>query len=105
MPGNQICWILSDQYQDPDKAREQKFRNSEWTPEMNEAMINEFRDRVCPLGGTMGDLIDDTPKELISKVFIEEKMFKTWFHGRTVLLGDGISFLLFFVDETIVCYR
>lgn len=61
-------------------------------------MINEFRDRVCPLGGTMGDLIDDTPKDLISKVFIEEKMFKTWFHGRTVLLGDGtlLSSLFFF---------
>ncbi|KAK5807797.1 hypothetical protein F5H01DRAFT_352610 [Linnemannia elongata] len=94
VPGDQICWILSDQYQDPDKAKQEKFRNSEWTPELNEAMLNEFRDRVCPLGGTMGDLIDDTPKDLISKVFIEEKMFKTWFHGRTVLLGDACHKML-----------
>lgn len=37
----------------------------------------------------MGEIMDDTPKELISKVFLEEKVFKTWYHGRTVLIGDG----------------
>ncbi|KAF9309489.1 hypothetical protein BG003_009704 [Podila horticola] len=36
----------------------------------------------------MGDLIDRTPKELISKVMLEEKLFETWFGGRVVLLGD-----------------
>ncbi|KAF9093046.1 hypothetical protein BGX27_001680, partial [Mortierella sp. AM989] len=25
----------------------------------------------------------------ISKIFLEEKMFKTWYHGKTVLLGDA----------------
>ncbi|KAI1293403.1 hypothetical protein EDD11_008426 [Mortierella claussenii] len=30
-----------------------------------------------------------TPKDLISKVYVEEKMFETWYHGRTVLIGDG----------------
>lgn len=42
---------------------------------------------------TMGDLIDRTPKELISKVMLEEKLFETWFGGRVVLLGDGMSLL------------
>lgn len=37
----------------------------------------------------MRDLFDFTPKELISKVVIEEKVFETWFDGRTVLLGDA----------------
>ncbi|KAI1317163.1 hypothetical protein EDD11_008954 [Mortierella claussenii] len=45
--------------------------------------------KVSPWGGSMGDIIQDTPKELISKVFLEEKMFITWHHGRTVLIGDG----------------
>ncbi|KAG0276347.1 hypothetical protein BGZ95_007674 [Linnemannia exigua] len=88
VPG-QICWLLIDQYEDAEEAKKQKFRNSEWTPETNETMIKEFYDQPCPYGGKMGDLIDATPKELISKVYVEEKMFKTWFHGRTVLLGDG----------------
>ncbi|KAF9307779.1 hypothetical protein BG003_000217 [Podila horticola] len=37
----------------------------------------------------MGDLIDKTPKHLISKVMLEEKIFSTWHGGRTVLLGDA----------------
>jgi hypothetical protein len=43
------------------------------------------------LGGkkTLGDLIDKTPRDNISKVFLEEKLFETWFYGRAVLIGDG----------------
>lgn len=37
----------------------------------------------------MGDLIDKTPKELISKVMLEEKLLDSWY-GRTALLGDGM---------------
>jgi len=52
-------------------------------------MINDFHHRVNPFGGTMGEIIDATPPELISKVFLEHKMFKTWYHGRSVLIGDS----------------
>ncbi|KAF9082625.1 hypothetical protein BGX27_004443, partial [Mortierella sp. AM989] len=38
----------------------------------------------------MGDLIADTPKDCISKAFLEEKVFQTWYHGRTVLVGDAV---------------
>lgn len=70
------------------------FRNSEWGPEAAEQMCKEVRDFPIP-GGinnnlTLGDLIDKTPQDLISKVMLEEKVFDTWFHGRTVLLGDGM---------------
>lgn len=40
-------------------------------------------------GLTLGDLIDRTPKHLISKVMLEEKEISTWHGGRPVLLGDG----------------
>ncbi|KAF8958828.1 hypothetical protein BGZ46_001879 [Entomortierella lignicola] len=50
---------------------------------------DSYKDFPCHLGGTMGDLFDATPKHLISKVFLEEKLFKTWHHGRSVLLGDA----------------
>ncbi|KAG0354059.1 hypothetical protein BGZ54_001869 [Gamsiella multidivaricata] len=85
---NQICWILSTQLS-PSDAKEQQFRNSEWGPEANEAMIRKYRDFLCPWGGTMGDIFDATVDSLTSKVFLEEKAFKTWYHSRTVLLGDG----------------
>jgi len=65
------------------------FRTSEWGPEAAEAMCNEVRDFPFPHGVTVGDYIDRTPKELISKVMLEEKLFETWHGGRTVLLGDA----------------
>lgn len=68
-------------------------RNSEWGPEAAEAMCKEVRHLRVPHGKdgkdwTIGDIIDQTPKELISKVMLEEKLFSTWYGGRTVLLGD-----------------
>ncbi|CAO3566512.1 unnamed protein product [Mortierella alpina] len=94
VPGNQICWALIYQFKNVAESKEQLFRNSEWGPEANETMIKQFYDLPCPYGGVMGDLIDATPKELVSKVFVEEKMFKTWFYGRTVLIGDACHKML-----------
>ncbi|KAG0068341.1 hypothetical protein BGZ92_004906 [Podila epicladia] len=69
-------------------------RNSEWGPEAAESMCKDVRHLKVPGGKdgkdwTMGDIIDLTPKDLITKVMLEEKLFKTWYGGRTVLLGDA----------------
>ncbi|KAF9200928.1 hypothetical protein BGZ49_008840 [Haplosporangium sp. Z 27] len=85
---NQICWGIQVQLS-ASNANEQRFQNSEWGPESIEAMMKEYEDYPFPYGGTMKDMFDATPKELISKVFLEEKIFKTWHHGRTVLIGDA----------------
>ncbi|KAG0333139.1 hypothetical protein BG000_009438 [Podila horticola] len=75
-----------------------KFCNSEWGPEATEAMCNEVRAYKVPGKDgkdgkvlTLGDYIDRTPKELIVKVMLEEKVFDTWYCNRTVLLGDVFS--------------
>jgi len=69
------------------------YSNAEWGSEAAVAMCNEVRDFVIPNGPTdtltLGVLIDKTDKDLISKVMLEEKVFKTWYSGRIVLLGDG----------------
>lgn len=56
-------------------------------------MCAEVRDFPIISGGnkitTVGDLIDLTPKDLISKVMLEEKVFETWYHKRVALIGDG----------------
>ena len=88
VPDNQICWGLASKLTDSE-ARELLFRNSEWGPEAIESMLKEFEDKPCPWGGTMGELMRQTDPERISKVFLEEKIFKTWYDGRTVLVGDG----------------
>jgi hypothetical protein len=55
-------------------------------------MCNDIRDFPI-VGGdgtlTLGDLIDKTPKDQMAKVMLEEKIFDTWHHCRTVLVGDG----------------
>ena len=83
------------------------FRNSEWGPEAAEAMCKEVRHLRVPGGKdgkdwTVGDIIDLTPKELISKVMLEEKLFSTWYGGRTVLLGDGKFFELVLCNAFVV---
>ncbi|KAI7816454.1 hypothetical protein BC939DRAFT_469098, partial [Gamsiella multidivaricata] len=93
VPGNQICFMLSYQLSAAE-AKDHAFRNSEWGPEANDAMLKEFYEEPCPWGGKMGDIFDATPKELISKVFLEEKLFKTWYHSRTVLIGDACHKML-----------
>ncbi|KAF9400186.1 hypothetical protein BGX21_004831 [Mortierella sp. AD011] len=87
-PDNQICWGV--QLQLPgNKANDQHFRNSEWGPESIDSMLKQFQDFPCGFGGTMKDIFDATPKGSICKVFLEEKVFQTWYHGRSVLIGDA----------------
>ncbi|KAG0013312.1 hypothetical protein BGZ80_011157 [Entomortierella chlamydospora] len=92
-PENQICWGIQLQLPE-EKAREQKVRSSEWGSESVEVMIKQFQDLPCAFGGTMKEIFDATPRDLMSKVFLEEKVFQTWYHGRTVLIGDACHKLL-----------
>jgi len=86
VPDRKICWSV--QLQLGSQLTEQMFKNSEWMPESNEKMIQEIYDFRTPYG-VLGKLIDATPKERISKVALEDKLFETWHHGRCVLIGDG----------------
>jgi hypothetical protein len=73
--------------------------NAEWGPNAAHAMIEKTRDFPISFGDgkrTLGDLYDQTPIELISKVMLEEKIFETWSSGRVVLLGDGMFCLFLF---------
>lgn len=94
VPGNRICWNAILQLSTVKEASEHKFKNSEWGPETSEPMIKEVRDFLIPFGGTLGELIDATPRDNISRVFLEDKLFETWHYGRTVLVGDACHKLL-----------
>ncbi|KAF9302672.1 hypothetical protein BGZ74_005017 [Mortierella antarctica] len=70
------------------------YGNAEWGPEAADQMCKEVYDLPFKGGSgnqTLGHLIDLTPKELISKVSFDEKVFDCWYSGRTVLLGDSKS--------------
>ncbi|KAF9410568.1 hypothetical protein BGZ76_005500, partial [Entomortierella beljakovae] len=88
IPDDQICWSLWVRL---DSATATKLRNSddpEVAPEDSESIEEWFKNIPCPYGGSMGELIDSTTEDAKSKVYTEEKLFHTWYHGRTVLLGD-----------------
>ncbi|KAF9207695.1 hypothetical protein BGZ49_010729 [Haplosporangium sp. Z 27] len=84
-----ICWMVLEFLDGESTKKHDNFRSSEWGPEAAEAMCKEIRDVPAVRGLKMGDLIDASPKEVICKVVLEEKLFETWTHGRTVLIGDA----------------
>ncbi|KAF9308745.1 hypothetical protein BG003_010679 [Podila horticola] len=91
---NTLCWMVFE-FLDQETSRDEDSHDySEWGPGAAEAMCNQVRDFKVPGGKdgkqlTIGDLIDRTPKDHISKVTLEEKLYETWSSGRTVLLGDA----------------
>ncbi|KAG9071629.1 hypothetical protein KI688_005842 [Linnemannia hyalina] len=103
----QVVSVLSDgrPFTTTSKAAlEQRFRNnenSEWGAIPAQTMCEETKDFPIPSltgevdengvvkMGRMGDIYALTPKEFVSKVMREEKVFETWYDGRVVLLGDA----------------
>ncbi|KAF9280585.1 hypothetical protein BGZ68_007130 [Mortierella alpina] len=94
VPGNRICWSVVSQLGSLTQSDDHRFRNSEWGPGSNDEMIKDVMDFLVPFGCTMSDLIDATPRDKISRVFLEDKLFETWYSGRTVLIGDAAHTLL-----------
>ncbi|KAF9927653.1 hypothetical protein FBU30_002992 [Linnemannia zychae] len=95
---NTICWSCIKYVEEFKGSTDNKGGDSnidqEWGPGAAETMCNDVRDFPVVSGNeshpwTLGDLIDHTPKDLISKVKLEEIVFETWFGGRTVLMGDA----------------
>ncbi|KAF9918209.1 hypothetical protein BX616_009927 [Lobosporangium transversale] len=94
VPGNRICWGMTVQLDTSKSIEGTMFKNEEWGPKANESMIEEIRNFPSHFGGAIGDLIDATPSNMISRVFLEEKLFETWYHERTVLIGDACHKML-----------
>ncbi|KAF9356662.1 hypothetical protein BGX26_004935 [Mortierella sp. AD094] len=84
-----ICWMLLEFLNQETSKTNDNFSSSEWGPEAADIMCKEVRDYPVVRGLKMGDLIDATPKDVICKVMLEEKLFETWTYGRTVLIGDA----------------
>ncbi|KAF9391340.1 hypothetical protein CPB97_006836 [Podila verticillata] len=91
---NTVCWMVIHFLDKYSAERNDSFRNSEWGPEAAEALAREVRVFKVPGGKdgkqlTLGEYVDRTPRDLMSKVMLEEMVFDTWYGGRTVLLGDA----------------
>ncbi|KAF9920798.1 hypothetical protein FBU30_009274 [Linnemannia zychae] len=96
---NTICWMIFHNLpKQSSKVTKEKqllsHEDADWGPTAALSMCEATRDFPLPSEHegkklTLGDLYNVTPKEQISKVMLEEKIFETWHHGRIVLMGDG----------------
>ncbi|KAG0368960.1 hypothetical protein BC939DRAFT_503881 [Gamsiella multidivaricata] len=89
MRDNRLCWGIIVQIESGSASRDAMFRNSEWGSDADDSLMQKTYEYTTPVGGVIRDLINATPKENMSKTFLEEKLFETWYHGRTVLIGDA----------------
>ncbi|KAF9376099.1 hypothetical protein CPB97_011048, partial [Podila verticillata] len=90
LTGNRMAWCVGG----PDPHLQEEGgggRGRDWYPETVVEICEDVRNFKCPFGGSVMDLIEATPKGLVSKVLLEEKMYRTWYNGRVVLIGDGAS--------------
>lgn len=67
-------WMVTQDIRNDGTGEERNFRFSEWGPDAALEMCNKVRDLPSPYGGVIGDIFDQTPKERISKVMLEDKV-------------------------------
>ncbi|KAF9551629.1 hypothetical protein EC957_006522 [Mortierella hygrophila] len=90
--GNRYCWLVTRTLEKSTLIHSNNSKESEWGPDATDEMSKAVRHLKGPDEGgqgTVGDLVDATDRQLISKVMLEERIFRTWYGGRTILLGDG----------------
>ncbi|KAF9104597.1 hypothetical protein BGX27_010018 [Mortierella sp. AM989] len=92
---NRVSWMVV-KYHDRGRkyAEETLFKHSDWGADAAEMMSHEYRGLKTTYGCDMGCLMDATPKGSMTKVMLEEKIYKTWYSGRVVLTGDAIHKVL-----------
>lgn len=74
LQGRRIGWMV---VQDERNSGEQRnFRYSEWGQEAAQALCKQVAHLPSPYGGTLGDIIEETDKDQITKVMLEEKVRK-----------------------------
>ncbi|KAG0272623.1 hypothetical protein BGZ95_011601 [Linnemannia exigua] len=89
---DKMCWSCTLYLDEESSKFHSSFRTTDWGEGGTDSMCKDVRDFPIPGGDgtlTLGDLIDKTPKDQMAKVMLEEKVFDTWYHCRTVLLGDS----------------
>ncbi|KAF9085222.1 hypothetical protein BGX23_009874 [Mortierella sp. AD031] len=87
-----ICWNVFLYLDKKSSKMHNTFKTTDWGEGAVGSMCDDVRDFPIPGGDgtlTMGDLIDGTPMNQMTKVMLEEKVFDTWYHCRTVLIGDA----------------
>ncbi|KAF9926265.1 hypothetical protein FBU30_004125 [Linnemannia zychae] len=91
LSGNRCGWLVTEDVRKNGTAVERNFRFSEWDPDSAKNMCDKVRHLPCPYGGTLGDILDETPKEVISKVMLEDKMLPFGGQGATMAIQSAVT--------------
>lgn len=97
---NRVCWRFDYQSNSMTPEEIDAWKNSDYLAFPKESIDPEYRKYELAIMGTLGHMFDATPKERLSKVVLEENVPQTWYHKRTVLIGDGKALSLRFM-----CYH
>ncbi|KAG0237204.1 hypothetical protein BGW42_001471 [Actinomortierella wolfii] len=84
-----IAWRLSGPTLSKYLNSEASFRCSDWDTETIDDLINHIKDAPAHIIGTVGKLFEHT--KVVSRIMVEDKFYENWYHGRTVLIGDGAN--------------
>ncbi|KAF9211950.1 hypothetical protein CPC16_005582 [Podila verticillata] len=82
--GNRLAWRVTYNMTPIELRSGYQVNSSDWGPDRVSDMVEACRDFVCPYGGTLGDIFDQTPRGRISQVLLEEK-------GAAQAMLDAIS--------------
>ncbi|KAF9965472.1 hypothetical protein BGZ70_004809 [Mortierella alpina] len=86
--GNTINWCVTGPMLTTHRT-EENFMVSGFGPEEAEKTCQMIKHLQIPYGGTLERLIQNTARNNINKILVEEKYYKTWYYGRTVLIGEA----------------
>ena len=94
IPDGRVCWRIDTQLDSTVFEESESFRVSEWDADAIKVDSDLWRSCMTDLGASIGDLIDLTAPQAVTKVMLEEKLFETWSYCRTVLIGDACHKML-----------
>ncbi|KAF9348276.1 hypothetical protein BGX34_002570 [Mortierella sp. NVP85] len=89
LAGSRYSWLVSRSLDVPVTSNSGNADFADWGPDATDEMSKAIRNLPGPDGGTMGEILDNTDRQTISRVILEERFFRTWYGGRTVLIGDA----------------
>ncbi|KAG0220085.1 hypothetical protein B0O80DRAFT_163634 [Mortierella sp. GBAus27b] len=89
LAGSKYSWLVSRILDVPVTSSSGNADFTDWGPDATDEMSKAIRHLPGPDGGTMGELLDSTDRQTVSRVILEERFFRTWYGRRTVLIGDA----------------
>ncbi|KAF9201127.1 hypothetical protein BGZ49_008640 [Haplosporangium sp. Z 27] len=88
IPNNRISWRIDLQSSSMDPKLYEGWLNADYNNYDIDLIPEEWKDYKLAIMGDMRGLFENTPKETICKVVLEEKIFETWKHAAHRMLPN-----------------